>query len=421
MPIHAKTFADQPPCAEPAAIGPHPSGTEPERRGSYRFPWRDGNHFGLLIDGRSFYAAMLDAIAGARCYILLEMYLFESGQVADRFIDALVASAARGVRVHLLLDDFGCLHLRGRDRQRLTEAGIEVVWFNPISPRRWYRLFLRDHRKLLLVDGAVAFTGGAGISDPFDPDCGDDFWHELMLEIRGPLVADWHALFASAWRRWAQGPDTLPHPPEPQSLTQPAGQGGRVAVHGGPRRSEIMRSHLHRIRLARQRVWVATAYFLPSWKLRRTLRRRARAGIDVRLLLPGPRTDHPSVRAAGQRHYERLLRSGVRIFEYQPRFLHAKVSVCDDWLSIGSSNLDRWNNRWNLEANQEFADPQILAQLLELFEADFACSEEILHSQWVQRPWHRRGGERLLARVEQLLFALGNWLRHRFGVGQPPG
>jgi cardiolipin synthase A/B len=395
--------------------------TPPARRGAYRFPWRSGNRFRLLVDGGSFYAAMLEAIAGARQYILLEMYLFESGRVADRFIDAMAERAAHGVRVYLLLDDFGCLQLRNRDRQRMADAGIQVTWFNPISPRRWYRVFFRDHRKLLLVDGEVAFTGGAGITDQFDPDATDDFWHELMLEIRGPLVADWQALFCSAWRRWA-GRDAplLSTPPESFPPEHADGSDGRVLVHGGRRRSEIMRSHLSNIRTARQRVWVATAYFLPSWKLRRTLRRRARAGVDVRLLLPGPRTDHPSVRHVGHRHFERLLRSGVRIFEYQPRFLHAKVTVCDHWLSIGSSNLDRWNNRWNLEANQEFNDPQILAQILTLFEKDFACSKEILYQEWLQRPWHRRGGEELFSLVEKVLFSFGNWLRRRFGVGLPP-
>jgi cardiolipin synthase A/B len=417
MPMRAKISADPPPCVEPISGDPRLA----ELRGSYRFPWRYGNRFQLLVDGGIFYSAMLEAIAAARHYILLEMYLVESGRVADRFIDALAEAAARGVRVYLLLDDFGCLQLRGRDRQRLTEAGIQVAWFNPISPRRWYRVFLRDHRKLLLVDGEVAFTGGAGLTDQFDPDTTDDFWHELMLEIRGPLVADWQALFSAAWQRWARPLTLVPPPPEPLSLALPNGSGGRVVVHGRPRRSEIMRTHLGNIRTAQQRVWMATAYFLPSWKLRRILRRRARAGVDVRLLLPGPHTDHPSVRRAGHRHFERLLRSGVRIFEYQPRFSHVKVTVCDQWLSVGSSNLDRWNNRWNLEANQEFSDAQTLVQVVALFETDFACSKEILYQEWLQRPWHGRWWEKLLSLAEKLLFGLGNWLRRRFGVGLPPG
>jgi cardiolipin synthase A/B len=419
MRIPAKISADLPPSVKPASGGDFFAGKVPELRGSYRFPWRSGNRFQLLIDGSSFFTRMLEAIARARQYILLEMYLFESGQVADRFIDALSGSAARGVRVYLLLDDFGCLQLRGRDRQRLAEAGVHVVWFNPISPRRWYRVFLRDHRKLLLVDGKVAFTGGTGITDQFDPAATDDFWHEVMLEIHGPLVADWHALFSAAWRRWAPT-IPLPETPEPLLLTVPQGSGGRVVVHGRPRRSEIMRSHLGNIRVAKQRVWMATAYFLPSWKLRRVLRRRARAGVDVRLLLPGPRTDHPSVRRAGHRHYERLLRSGVRIFEFQPRFLHAKVTVCDQWLSIGSSNLDRWNNRWNLEANQEFEDAQILTEVVALFERDFLCSKEVLYQEWLHRPWHRRGKEKLVTLAERFLFGFGNWLRRHFGVGRPP-
>jgi len=372
--------------------------------GKYRFPWRRGNRFRLLVDGERFYAEMLASIEAARESVLLEMYLVESGAVAERFIAAFVAAAARGVRVCLLLDGFGALRLGRRDRQRLTSGGVELAFYNPLRTEHGHRNLFRDHRKLLLVDGVVAFTGGAGIADVFDPVLHPErHWHETMLEIRGPVVGDWQALFLESWERWGERPLQLDPPPQGGA----DGQLGRVVVQGRfPARSEVMRSHVSRIRGARRRVWFATAYFVPSWKLRRTLRRAAGRGIDVRLLLPGPRSDHPAIRHLGGRFYERLLRSGVRIYEYQPRFIHAKVLLCDDWVSVGSSNLDRWNGRWSLEANQELVDPALADQVQALFAADFDHCREIVYAEWRRRNWLRRLQEAVWTRVSLLVARL---------------
>jgi phosphatidylserine/phosphatidylglycerophosphate/cardiolipin synthase-like enzyme len=368
----------------------------------YRFPWREGNRFRLLVDGDEFFPAMLSAIGAARHSVLLENYLFESGQIADRFIAVMVATVGRGVTVQLLLDDFGARLLHRSDRQRLEDAGVELALFNPLRPRRWRRNLLRDHRKLLVVDGQVAYTGGAGITDQFAPEFRpEDYWHDLMLEIRGPLAADWQALFTETWQLATGSPLALA-PPQP--VVTPAGGAGRVTVHGRSyRQSEIVPSLIKQIRQAEQRVWLATAYFLPSWKLRRALGRAARSGVDVCLLLPGQHSDHPSLRHLSRRYYGTLLRAGIRIFEYQPRFLHTKITLCDGWLSIGSSNLDRWNLHWNLEANQEIADPAVIAQVMGLFRNDFASSREVDYRQWLQRPWHRRILEWVMSLVEGLV------------------
>lgn len=376
----------------------------------FRFPLREGNRYRLLVDGGEFFSAMLEAISTARRYILFEMYLFESGEVAERFIDALTAAAGRGVRVCLLLDDFGSFLLRRKDCQRLEEGGVEIAFHNPLKVGRWLLNIPRNHRKLLLVDGEVAFTGGAGITDRFDPALHPEhYWHEIMVEIRGTCVRDWQILFRETWERAAGPPLGLPAP-----VPSPAGaHSGRLAVHTRAR-GEITRSAINRIRRSENRVWFATAYFLPSWKLRRALRRAARAGRDVRLLLPGPYTDNPAVRLLGRRYYGKLLRDGIRIFEYQPRFLHAKLLLCDGWVSIGSSNLDHWNHRWNLEANQELEDAEILSRVETLFEADFAHSEEVTLAAWLRRPRLERAAEHILAWVMALTTRLGE--RYR-----PPG
>jgi cardiolipin synthase len=364
-------------------------------------PWREGNAFRLLIDGEQFFPRMLAAIAAARRYILLEMYLFKSGRVADRFIEALTRATARGVAVCMLLDDFGSRELSGGDRRRLEAAGILLAWYNLLRFGRFRRYLSRDHRKLLLVDGEVAFTGGWGVTDDFDPPARPEWrWRETVIEVQGPVVPDWLGLFADTWSSWAD----MPLPDEVTASSRVAGgAGGRVSASHRVRPVALTRSLVLSALRAKRRVWMATAYFIPSRRVRRVLRRKARRGVDVRLLLPGPITDHPGVRHASRRYYGRLMRHGVRIFEYQPRFQHAKVVLCDDWVSIGSSNFDRWNLRRNLEANQESEDPALAAQVQTMFEADFSHSWEIEAEAWRHRSWHQRLVEWFWGRVELLL------------------
>ncbi|MDH5633952.1 MAG: phosphatidylserine/phosphatidylglycerophosphate/cardiolipin synthase family protein [Gammaproteobacteria bacterium] len=355
------------------------------------YPLRDKNQFRLLVDASVFYPAMLHAIAGAKNLVLLEMYLFESGRNAESFIQALIDARIRGAQVRVLLDDFGSRELNAWDRRRLTENGIELQFYNPVRLGRWMKNLARDHRKLLLVDNRIAFVGGAGITDEFLPEQGSEHaWRETMVSAHGPVVADWCHLFHQLW------------PTEACTQELPVAAGsmqGRVTSSFGFFASDIRRSVIGHIRSAEQRVWLCTAYFVPSRKLRRALRRAADRGVDVRLLLPGVRTDHPGVRRAGQRYYGRLLRHGVRIFEYQPRVLHAKTVVCDQWVSIGSSNLDRWNMRWNLEANQNIEDSGFAREAVAMMETDFSNSVECTWENWLGRPWRDRLSIYLWSRI----------------------
>lgn len=175
---------------------------------------------------------------------------------------------------------------------------------------------------------------------------------------------------------------------------------GRVATASALYIQDIRRSLFSRIRNATQRIWMCTAYFVPSRKLLRALGQAAQQGVDVRLLVPGPISDHPAVRHAGRRFYSRLMRHGVRIFEYQPRFLHAKTLLCDEWVSIGSSNFDRWNLRWNREANQEVNDARFAVVVHHMLENDLAHSIEIDKERWRRRRWITRLRERLWGRVD---------------------
>ena len=383
----------------------------------FYFPWREGNHFDILVDGASFLSEMLDAIHSADKTILLEMYLIETGSVVDRFIAALQQAAAKGVQIYLLLDDYGAIGLKRRDRRRLQHNNIHIVYYNKLrSYNTLYnlvRVFLfkkkhelyRNHRKLLLVDGETAFVGGTGLVDEFDPPRHPDRrWRETMVRIKGPVVADWQQLFIETWNKNTEQSLDLP---AAKQTVQPEMQRGRVTTNDIERYSEVMHSLVRQIYRARHRVWFATAYFVPTWRIRRSLKHAAKSGVDVRLLLPGPITDHPAVRHISHRLYGRLLKNGIRIFEYQPRFFHAKCVLCDHWVAIGSSNFDRWNLRWNLEANQEIQDEVLAREVAEMFTEDFAHSVEYSYEQWYQASCYKRFLQWFWKKVEILSQKIG--------------
>ncbi|MED7668801.1 phosphatidylserine/phosphatidylglycerophosphate/cardiolipin synthase family protein [Pseudomonas moraviensis subsp. stanleyae] len=372
------------------------------------FPWRDGNRFELLIDGPQFFPRMLEHIADAKEQVELELYLVEAGACADAIVQALVAAAERGVRVRCLFDDYGSLAFTLTLRQRLTQAGVELRFYNRLSWRRWVGNFYRDHRKLLLVDQCLAVVGGTGVTDEFwTPGHDVSEWHEVMVEISGPLVLDWQLLFDRQWianryrRAWRPaahfGLPRLPRVPD-------KGEGmGRVAYADARQHRDILQSLFRALNSGQQRIWMATPYFLPTWQIRRSLRKAAARGVDVRLLLTGPRTDHPSVRYAGHRYYPRLLKAGVQIFEYQPCFLHLKMVLIDDWVSIGSCNFDHWNLRFNLEANLEALDPALTAAVQASFVNDFGLSQLVSLEEWQRRPLWRRIKQRLWGWVDRLV------------------
>jgi cardiolipin synthase A/B len=221
-----------------------------------------------------------------------------------------------------------------------------------------------------------------------------------MVEIAGPVLIDWQRAFARTWRRCG-GSLSLPDPPVDAAAVA-SGAAGRVVLSEAAR-SLLANEVVHRIAQARERAWVMSAYFVPSRRFRKALRRTARRGVDVRLLVPGPLTDHPWVRDAARRFYAKLLRSRVRIFEYQPRVLHGKMTICDDWVSVGSSNLDRWSFKWNLEANQEIVDAAFADDAAEVFENDCRQSEELSSRRWPRRAWLHRVRERIAGALDRWL------------------
>lgn len=367
--------------------------------------WRDGNRFTLLPEAARFLPAMLEAIKGARHYVLIELYLMESGELADRLSRVLIDACARGVKVYLLLDGFGAMGLSREDRTRLMDGGVALRFFNPLGLHSLARNLSRDHRKIVVVDGQVAFTGGFGAVDEFL-----EAWYEIAVRVEGPAVTDWEALFRRLWRskltrRARQSPNqalVARRPPADFADGAP----GRVMPARGYRYQAIRHSLHERVGSAETRLWLCTPYFVPTFALRRRLARAARRGVDVRLLLPGQKHDHPGVRYAGQRFYQALLKSGVRIFEFNPTFIHAKFVLADEWVSIGSCNFDHWNLHYNLEANQEIESPAMACEVQALFERNFAQSSEVDAARWAARPWHQRAKEWLYGLLDAVVTRL---------------
>jgi len=365
------------------------------------WPWREGNQFTLFEATELYFERMIQAIDDARSYICLEMYLVESGVLANRFIEAFVRATQRGVSVRLVLDGFGSLGLGKADRERLTDAAVELRIYNIVHLRKRLHNFLRDHRKLMIVDGTVAFVGGVGLTDEFGVAGPNGTpWRDLVVEIHGPVVADWQETFLRTWRRSGGGGLKLP---VPTVDPLPDGARGRVVLSEAWWRSELANAVARRLGSASQRAWIMSAYFVPSRRFRKALRRAARRGVDVRLVVPGPLTDHPIVRQAARRFYGKLLRNGVRIFEYQPRVLHGKMTICDGWVSVGSSNLDRYSFKWNLEGNQEIENEAFAAAAAAVFVQDCQQSLELDPKRWPQRAWVDRLQERFAGWLDRWL------------------
>ena len=334
------------------------------------------------------YREMLAAIGSATASIRFEIYIFKSGGPGDRFRDALIAAARRGVEVRVLLDGFGSAELVAGYWDGLVAAGGQAVLFNP-GPL--LRLPIRDHHKLVVVDQAIAFIGGFNIGPEYEGDGVSAGWRDLGLAIAGPAAATLAASFDAMWenrnlRRHralrnlaAQWRHRRRQPAALQLMSMGPALG----------RNAFQELLLREVRHARE-IRLIAAYFVPSLRLRRALRAVARRGGRVQIILPG-KSDVPLVQAAGRSYYSRLLGAGVEIAEYTPQILHAKLAVIDDVVFAGSSNLDARSLRVNYEVMARVADPALAAEGRRIFEADWGRSRVIRLAEWrAQRGWTDR-------------------------------
>lgn len=350
---------------------------------AYQYPWRDKNTFQILIDGAEYFSTMLNEIKKAKQHILFEAYLFQSGNTADKFIHELCRAKQRGVDVFVLLDEYGSKGLNEKDKQTLINKEINVFSYHPVSYLNIGRSLKRDHRKLLIIDNAVAFVGGAGITDYFSTDINPNYWHDVMLKIQGEVVSDLSHSFFHIWNKENSPPPSFTT--NRFIITTQEDNKARVITSSGAEKNEIIRAIITHIRSSKNRVWLTSPYFISSWKIRRALRYAAKKGVDVRLIFPGAISDHKWVTYGIQRYYQRLLKANVAIYEYQPRFSHAKIILCDDWFTIGSSNFDRWNQFLNLDLNIEIFNSEANREVVELFDDDFSKSKLIILNKWKTR------------------------------------
>lgn len=348
-----------------------------------------GNRCLLLRDGVEAYPAMLEAINLATRSVRLETYMFVDDAVGELFSRALIAAADRGVRVKVLYDAMGSMASRGAFFQRMRDGGVEVHAFKPFSLSRGLgRLIRRDHRKILVVDGEVAFIGGINISANWAPKGEGDGWRDDVLRIEGPAVYQLERCFKASWRL-----QLARRVRERRRVTRRAagaGYRGDTALAVLSSRRTIFRAYLHAIGQARRSVLIAAAYFIPDRRMVAALREAAARGVEVSLIL-NRKGDHPILQWATRAFYDRLMAAGVRIYEWREGVLHAKTAVIDGvWGTIGSFNLERTSLWLNHEVNAAFADPALGVALERSFRRDCALSSPVLPEVWARRPlWQR--------------------------------
>jgi cardiolipin synthase A/B len=354
---------------------------------------RPGNQVRPLRSGEEAFPAMLDAICRARRSICLETYIFESDETGRRFTAALCERAQAQVSVRVIYDAVGSLELATAERNALQDAGVQTVEYHPIIPwRPRFNLTRRDHRKILVVDNEVGFTGGLNLNNDYAPaDQGGAGWLDMHCELRGPVVLD----LARAFHRvWVREGGRYYHPPTRRDIESAPAQGPALARivdnRKVRRRGAIRRAYLRAINQANESVLIMNAYFLPDRGLRAALRRAVKRGVDVRVIIP-ERSDIRSIEFAATHIVGRLMKRGVKILCWPDRMMHAKTAVVDDvWSTIGSYNLDSRSFLYNLEVIVEVIDRGIGQQMRQLFEAEAARCEPMTLAAWRGRSLGRK-------------------------------
>lgn len=351
----------------------------------------EANQITILHNGDEIFPAMLDAMTSARRTITFETFIYWSGTIGQRFADALCERAGAGVKVHVILDWLGTNRMEESTLRRMEDAGVEVERYHPLH---WYnlrRLNNRTHRKLLVIDGTVGFTGGVGIADEWIGNARNpNEWRDNHFRVEGPVVAQLQRAFMDNWlkthRRVLHGDDYFPR-------LEPRGEIPAQLFMSSPAEgSESARlMFLLSIASAGRSIRIASAYFVPDSLTVKSLIDARRRGVSVRVIVPGPHMDKQLVRRASRSRWGALLEAGVEIAEYQPTMYHCKLMIVDDlWVSVGSANFDTRSFRLNDEANLNTYHAPLAAQLAEIFERDWSDSRPFTHEQWKTRPLRQR-------------------------------
>ncbi len=350
-----------------------------------------GNRVQALLNGDQIFGDMLKAIRAAKKTITFETYIYWSGAIGEEFTKALAERAQAGVKVHVLYDAVGSQKIDDKMIQRMKAAGVEVGIYNPV---RWYTLTKmnnRTHRKILVVDGRIGYTGGAGIADEWSGNAQDpEHWRDTHFRVEGPSVAQMQAAFMENWIEITgevlHGADYFPELPKAGShlaqffISSPGGGGESMQL-----------MYLMSIAAAAKAIQLSAAYFVPDNNEVKMLVDARKRGVRVQIIAPGKQTDSAVVRRASRSTWGDLLRAGVEIYEYQPTFYHCKVMIVDGvWVSVGSTNFDTRSFSVNDEANLNVYDRDFARAQAKIFEDDLGKSKRISLEQWESRPWTER-------------------------------
>ena len=367
-------------------------------------PLVHGNRVDTLVNGREIFPAMLAAIKSARKTVTFETYIYWSGRIGKEFAGALADRARSGVRVHVLVDWVGSSRMDSKYLDTMKKAGVEIEKYHP---PRWYTLHKlnnRTHRKLLIVDGRVGFTGGVGIADEWDGNAEDPaHWRDTHFRLEGPAVAQMQAAFVDNWLKVTgnvlDGRDYFP----PETVVGPElGQVFKSSREGGSESMHLM--YLLSTVSAARNIDLAMAYFVPDELTETALVEALARGVKFRMIMPGPHTDTEVLRKASRAKWSRLLRAGAEIYEYQPTMFHCKVLVVDGvWSSVGSTNFDNRSFRLNDEANLNVYSRAFAERQIALFDDDLKRSRRITFEEWEQRPWTEKLQERIESLVDSQL------------------
>jgi cardiolipin synthase A/B len=363
-----------------------------------------GNHVTDLQNGAQIFPAMLQAIAQAQRTVTFETYIYWSGEIGQQFADALSERARAGVQVKVTVDWAGSIKMDSALLEQMREAGVEIVRYRPLH---WYnlgRLNNRTHRKLLVIDGKVGFTGGVGVADQWLGNAeGPEHWREAHFRIEGPVVAQLQAAFNDNWIK------TTGEVLNGEEYFPPQQYAGEMDAHvfiaspaGGSESMHLM--FLMAIAAAEQSLDIAASYFVPDDLILEALVAARQRGVRVRILLPGEHIDSETVRIASKASWGELLQAGVEIFVYEPTMLHVKLFVADrEMVSVGSTNLDIRSFRLNDEASLNVYDRGFAERMTQVFENDLLRAEPYTYRMWEQRPWREKFAEKFLIPIRSQL------------------
>ncbi|BDC38173.1 cardiolipin synthase [Paraburkholderia terrae] len=367
-------------------------------------PVTSGNRFEVLLNGDEIFPSMLEGIASAQKTITFETFIYWSGAIGEQIAGALSEKARAGVAVHVLLDWVGSQKMDRHYLQMLKDAGAEVIQYHKPHWTGLGRMNDRTHRKLLVIDGRIGFTGGVGIAQEWTGHAQDDMhWRDSHFRVTGPVVGHMQAVFMDNWIKATgnvlHGPDYFP---EADEVGDGLAHMFSSSPSGGSDDMQLM--YLMAITAATDSIHLASAYFVPDKLTINAIVEAAKRGVDVRIITPGKHIDTHTVREASRACWGPLLEAGVQMFEYQPTMFHVKLLVVDDYLvSVGSTNFDSRSFKLNDEANLNIYDAAFARRQTQIFADDLAKSKRVTLDDWNRRPWTRKLVDRAVALLDSQL------------------